>query len=235
MSRHCPISLARRRFPVLQIPPRAGRRCRARLQREALVNYPIGLIRAVMFHPSANRLAGFLEVSALMIALARSGGAQYKAGLLRIDAVGNKGSFGRRATRWGEPKRQKWCSVRESYLDVHEEMGELAVRDVFLIDQDFKIERPTRYYRQGLNMFRQLELEEDGEEHERENEHEHGQGRDPRRGSMDSSKHHYVASIKSRVSKIARAHGHARNGSAKADTEGQQPQQHEAHHRRSSR
>ena len=40
-----------------------------------------------MFHPNSNRLASFLEISALSIALAQSGGAQYKAGYLRIEAV----------------------------------------------------------------------------------------------------------------------------------------------------
>lgn len=78
-----------------------------------------------MFHPTANRLAGFLEISALSIALAQSGGAQYKAGLLRIEAVGSKGTFGKRATTWKEKKKQKWCAVRESYLVVVEEMGEV--------------------------------------------------------------------------------------------------------------
>ena len=58
-----------------------------------------------MFHPTANRLAGFLEISALSIALAQSGGAQYKAGLLRIEAVGSKGTFGKRATTWKEKKK----------------------------------------------------------------------------------------------------------------------------------
>jgi phospholipase D1/2 len=33
-----------------------------------------------------------------------------------------------------------------------EEQGETTVWDVFLFDQDFKIERPPRYYRQGLNL-----------------------------------------------------------------------------------
>ena len=32
--------------------------------------------------------------------------------------------------------------------------GQLAVFDVFLLDSDFKIERPTRYYRQGLHLLR---------------------------------------------------------------------------------
>ncbi|KAI0826732.1 phospholipase D [Trametes gibbosa] len=134
-----------------------GRADFARLQRETLENYLIGLIRAVMFHPAVNRLAGFLELGALTIALAQSGGAQYKAGFLRMEAVSPKGGFGRRAAGWREKKKQRWCAVRESYLVVMEEMGELTVWDVFLIDQDFKIERPTRYYRQGLNLFHQLD------------------------------------------------------------------------------
>ncbi|KAI0693955.1 phospholipase D [Cytidiella melzeri] len=124
----------------------------ARLQRESLENYLIGLIRAVMFHPTANRLAGFLEISAMSMALSQSGGSQYKAGFLRIEAAGNKGPWGKRGAGWKEKKKQKWCAVRESYLVVSEEMGELTVYDVFLIDSDFKIERPKRYYRQGLNL-----------------------------------------------------------------------------------
>lgn len=38
---------------------------------------------------------------------------------------------------------------------------QLTVWDVFLVDSDFRIERPTRYYRQGLNVFHQLEDDED--------------------------------------------------------------------------
>ena len=79
-----------------------------------------------MFHPSANRLAGFLEISAMSIALAQSGGAQYKAGLLRIKPSGPKGFLGRRGTGWADKKEQRWCAVRESYLVVMEEMGEVC-------------------------------------------------------------------------------------------------------------
>jgi phospholipase D1/2 len=79
-----------------------------------------------MFHPSSNRLSGFLEISALSIALAQSGGAQYKAGFLRIDVAGGKGGgFGRRGASWKEKRRTKWCAVRESYLVVLEEPGEV--------------------------------------------------------------------------------------------------------------
>ncbi len=61
----------------------------------------------------------------MSIALAQSGGAQYKAGLLRIEAVGNKGPWGKRGSSWKEKKKQNWCAVRESYLVVLEEMGEV--------------------------------------------------------------------------------------------------------------
>ncbi|KAH9028647.1 phospholipase D [Lactarius hengduanensis] len=128
-----------------------GRADFARLQREVLEGYLVNLIRAVMFHPTSNRLAGFLEVSALSIHLANSGGVQYKAGYLRIVASSSAG-FGRKSAGRRQKKKQKWCAVRESYLVAVEEAGELAVWDVFLLDADFKIERPKRYYRQGLNL-----------------------------------------------------------------------------------
>lgn len=124
----------------------------ARLQREALEEYLIKLIRAVMFHPTANRLADFLEISALFITLARHGGAQYKAGFLRIDTEGNGPGFGRKSARWRERREARWCAVRESYIVVVEDPGDIAIWDVFLFDRDFKIIRPTRYYRKGLHL-----------------------------------------------------------------------------------
>ncbi|KAF8073861.1 phospholipase D [Lyophyllum atratum] len=124
----------------------------ARLQRESLENYLIELIRAVMFHPSANRLAGFLEISALSIALAPTGGAQYKAGFLKIEVSGLGGGFSRKSASWKAKKEVRWCAIRESYLVAMEEPGELTVWDVFLLDSDFRIERPKRYYRQGLSL-----------------------------------------------------------------------------------
>jgi phospholipase D1/2 len=120
-----------------------GKKEFARLQREALENYLLGLIRAVvrislhhchrllnnvwkMFHQSANRVAGFLEISALSISLAQGAGAQYKAGWLRIEVVGNKGGgFGRRSTTWREKRKVKWAAVRESYMVVLEDPGEV--------------------------------------------------------------------------------------------------------------
>jgi phospholipase D1/2 len=42
--------------------------------------------------------------------------------------------------------------IRDSCLIAVEEPGEIVVWDVFLLDANFKIKRPTRYYRQGLNL-----------------------------------------------------------------------------------
>jgi phospholipase D1/2 len=78
-----------------------------------------------MFHPAANRLAGFLEISALSIQLAPSGGTQYKAGYVRIKASGSGTNFGRRSAGRKEKLEQKWCAVRESYLVAVEEPGEV--------------------------------------------------------------------------------------------------------------
>lgn len=105
-----------------------------------------------MFLPTSNRLAGFLEISALSIHLAPSGGPQYKAGYLWIAAYGSKGTgFGRKSAGRLQKRKQKWCAIRESYLVAVEEPGELAVWDVFLLDAHFEIERPKRYYRQVLD------------------------------------------------------------------------------------
>lgn len=85
-----------------------------------------------MFHPSSNRLAGFLEISALSISLAQSGGNQYKAGFLRIESSGNGGGeFGRKSARWREKKQSRWCAVRESYLVALEEPGEVSPTKLF--------------------------------------------------------------------------------------------------------
>lgn len=117
----------------------------ARLQREALETYLIKLMRAVvslsyisikldtdstlaqMFHPSSNRLSGFLEVSALSISLAHSGGVQYKGGYLQMQAVNNgTGGFGRKGLGRRVRKELRWSSVRESYLVVVNEPGEVS-------------------------------------------------------------------------------------------------------------
>lgn len=80
-----------------------------------------------MFHPTSNRLSGFLEISALSISLAESSGWQAKAGFLRIDAPSKKsGGFGRKNVKWRDSKKQRWCAVRDSYLVAVSEPGEVS-------------------------------------------------------------------------------------------------------------
>ncbi|KAF8500767.1 phospholipase D [Russula emetica] len=193
----------------------------ARLQREALENYLIDLIRAVMFLPTSNRLAGFLEISALSLHLAQSGGAQYKAGYLRIVASGNKGAgFGRKSASRSQKRKPKWCVIRDSYLIAVEEPGELVVWDIFLLDANFKIKRPTRYYRQGLNLL-------------------HGDSirdsltakLDPTdsaaRGSVDSANAEHkslLGSIRSRVSHMLHPHRDASHAGPSSTQDGEQEQ-----------
>lgn len=169
----------------------------ARLQRESLENYLLDLIRAVMFHPSSNRLAGFLEISALSISLAQSGGVQYKAGLLQIESINNGGGgFGHKSAGRKARKQIRWCAVRESYLVAMEEPGELHVWDVFLLDSTFDIERPKRYYRQGLTILHDISND----------------AITTKNGSHVAQDDHMslIGSIKSKVSKIFHMDGHQR-------------------------
>jgi phospholipase D1/2 len=78
-----------------------------------------------MFEASSNRLARFLEISALSIALAHSGGSQYKAGILKIEPSGSKKDYGRKSTGWRERRKGRWSAVRDSYLVVMKEAGEV--------------------------------------------------------------------------------------------------------------
>jgi phospholipase D1/2 len=87
-----------------------------------------------MFHPSANRLCHFLEISALFIALAHSGGSQYKAGFLRVESTaGGTAGFGRKSAGWKEKEKSRWCAVRESYLVAMDEAGEVRQSSTSLI------------------------------------------------------------------------------------------------------
>ncbi|KAF6757522.1 hypothetical protein DFP72DRAFT_758222, partial [Ephemerocybe angulata] len=164
-------------FPATSIPyfkflnkesgSKIGKAEFARLQREQLENYLIGLIRVVMFHPTSNRLATFLEISSLSIALSHSGGAQYKAGYLRVEAESRGATpFGRKSSSHSQRREQRWCAVRESYLVALVEPGELDIWDVFLLDSEFKIERPKRYYRQGFGGLLHLDGSSDEENEE---------------------------------------------------------------------
>jgi len=77
-----------------------------------------------MFHSIVNRLAAFLEISALSIALAQSGGVQYKAGFLHLEISKGVGLGSKSASR-NTRDSQKWCSVRESYLVISGEPAEV--------------------------------------------------------------------------------------------------------------
>jgi len=77
-----------------------------------------------MFHSTVNRLAAFLEISALSTTLAQSGGIQYKAGFLRLEITKGVGLGSKSAGR-KKKLSQKWCAVRESYLVISEELGEV--------------------------------------------------------------------------------------------------------------
>ena len=186
-----------------------------------------------MFHPTSNRVAAFLEISALSIALAKSGGAQYKAGNLRIEAVAMKGTslfsramfssskekeekgsipFGRKSASWSQRKEQRWCAVRESYLVAMEEPGELTVWDVFLLDPEFRIERPKRVYRQGLGgFFQDSDSDDEGDVQHKSEKNQHDNTllaveKEGRHGGTlkvkDEDAKSVLGSVKSRVSKI---------------------------------
>ena len=163
-----------------------------------------------MFVPTSNRLAGFLEVSALSIHLANSGGVQYKAGYLWIVASSNKGAgFGRKSAGRRQKKKQKWCAVRESYLVAVEEAGELAVWDVFLLDADFKIERPTRYYRQGLSLLQGDSIGEGGATKSGPASPTTGRSG----GSTNTDRKALLGSIRSRLSHMLHPHSNSQDAS----------------------
>ncbi|KZT60114.1 phospholipase D [Calocera cornea HHB12733] len=124
----------------------------ARLQRESLENYLIGLIRTTMFRAEANRLCRFFEVSTLSVSLAQRGGVQGKAGTLRV-ASGHtsRKAKGHHLMAWKKSHDPKWWLVRESYMVAVDTIADADIYDVFLFDTDFVIERPKRVYRQGLN------------------------------------------------------------------------------------
>ncbi|KAJ7645486.1 phospholipase D [Mycena polygramma] len=184
-----------------------GQKDFARMQRENLETYLINLIRAVMFHPAANRLAGFLEISSLFLNLARSGGHQLKAGYLQIESTKTGGGFGRKAAGWKERKESRWCAVRDSYIVAVTEPGELEIWDVFLLDADFEIERPKRYYRQGLKLLQPDTVDE------KDAPTSDGQLHPP----ADHDGRSMIGSIRSSFSKLIHPSRRQANGTARGD------------------
>ena len=92
-----------------------------------------------MFHSTVNRLAAFLETSALSITLAQSGGVQYKAGFLHLEVSRGFGLGSKSASRKSK-QSQKWCAVRESYLVISEELGEVT----FPLPSAYDVTYPSR-------------------------------------------------------------------------------------------
>nr|XP_018262600.1 phospholipase D [Kwoniella dejecticola CBS 10117]OBR84758.1 phospholipase D [Kwoniella dejecticola CBS 10117] len=127
----------------------------AQASRDALQQYLVELIRAVIFRPESNRLCKFFELSALTLQLAPRGGFQGKAGFLKIpdwNASRRANQPGLAPTTWAAHRKPKWFIVRDSYFVATDGPESVDYYDVFLLDADFTIERPKRYYRTGLHM-----------------------------------------------------------------------------------
>ncbi|POY74084.1 hypothetical protein BMF94_2896 [Rhodotorula taiwanensis] len=129
----------------------------ARMQREALENYLLKLIKATMFGPGANRLCKFLEISAMSIMLASRGGEQGKQGYLRITSSGasRRRPPGFHPLSWKKRHDPKWFLVRDSYIVAVESPASTEVFDVVMVDSTFELERPARALRKGLSLFHQ--------------------------------------------------------------------------------
>ena len=85
-----------------------------------------------MFRPESNRLARFFELSALSVSMAKSGGVQGKAGLLRV--IGGESSrksvmnsnFGMALLGVGQAVKPRWWMVRESYMVAVDDPGSVS-------------------------------------------------------------------------------------------------------------
>lgn len=150
-------------FPKMSLPyfnqlQRQGKTSRAdfaRAQRDALENYIIELIRRTMFRPEANRLCKFFEISALSVSLASRGGHQGKQGYLRILSRSSRKKDQKSVltpARWAKAYEPKWFIVRESFIAIVNEPDSLQLYDVFLMDNEFKVERPKRLYKQTMHI-----------------------------------------------------------------------------------
>ncbi|KAJ1030304.1 hypothetical protein NDA16_001214 [Ustilago loliicola] len=150
-------------FPKMSLPyfnqlQRQGKSSRAefaRAQRDSLENYIIELIRRTMFRAEANRLCKFFEISALSVSLASRGGHQGKQGYLRILSRSSRKKDQKSMltpARWAKAYEPKWFIVRESFIAIVNEPDSLQLYDVFLMDNDFKVERPKRLYKQTMHI-----------------------------------------------------------------------------------
>ncbi|KAK8858386.1 hypothetical protein IAR55_002613 [Kwoniella newhampshirensis] len=127
----------------------------AQASRDALQQYLVELIRAVIFRPESNRLCKFFELSALTLALAPRGGFQGKAGFLKIpssNASRRANQPGLTPMSWRASRKPKWFVVRDTYFVATDGPETSDFYEVFLIDSDFTIERPKRAYRTGMHL-----------------------------------------------------------------------------------
>ncbi|EST09986.1 Phospholipase D-like domain protein [Kalmanozyma brasiliensis GHG001] len=150
-------------FPKMSLPyfnqlQRKGKTSKAefaRAQRDSLENYIIELIRSTMFRAEANRLCKFFEISALSVSLASRGGHQGKQGYLRILSRSSRKKDQKSMltpAKWAKAYEPKWFIVRESFIAIVNEPDSLQLYDVFLMDNEFKVERPKRLYKQTMHL-----------------------------------------------------------------------------------
>ena len=113
-------------------------------QRKKLEVYLQTMIKFMLFRADSNRLCKFLEVSALGLRLAAEGGYHGKEGFLVIRS--GKGLDFRKALTPANFKGRytpKWFLVRHSYVVCVDSPEEMHIYDVFLFDEDFKIQPQT--------------------------------------------------------------------------------------------
>lgn len=165
-----------------------GRKMFARFQRDAIEDYTVELIKKVMFRPEANRLCKFLELSALGISFATRGGFTGKQGYLRVLSKGGRKQEQRSIlspARWVRATEPKWFIVRESYIAICPRPETLEIHDVFLLDGEFRVERPKRIYKQAVH----LATEFKGHDSNSSDEQEAVQAKDGRFGNNSAGKH----------------------------------------------
>jgi hypothetical protein len=99
------------------LTPEAAKAEFALLQRQQLETYLLKLVRALMFRPEANRLAKFLEISALGLRLA-GGGLSGKQGYLTVIGSGasRKRATGFNPLAFKHRHEPKWFLIRESFI-----------------------------------------------------------------------------------------------------------------------
>jgi phospholipase D1/2 len=113
-------------------------------QRKKLEVYLQKMIKFMLFRADSNRLCKFLEVSALGLRLAAEGGYHGKEGFLIIQS--GKGLDFRKALTPAHFKARhtpKWFLVRHSYVVCVDSPEEMHIYDVFLFDENFRIQPPA--------------------------------------------------------------------------------------------